>query len=150
MHWALYVLAAVGVALVAAVIFAVHHFRATVRAHVAFRAADVRRQEEGRRHAEARYTIEKLAAAGAAEPGHRARIEELRDVLERAERPGLAAFPVSGPCAEVIDSFRGVANGRELLYSESGDGRWLQVRGDRALLKWAVSEIFRNVQEHAD
>lgn len=157
MQWVLWFLLALGFAVVAGTVFAVRHFRATMRAHAALRAGDLRRQEDGRRHAEARYTLDKLreelgrnASADPPDPVLEKRLEELHEVLERAERPALAPFPVSGPCAEVIDSFREVAGERDLLYSESGDGRWLQVRGDRALVKWAVDEIFRNVQEHAE
>jgi len=157
MHWVLIVLLVTGAVLITGMVVVIRHFRATMRAHAALRALEVKRQEEGRRHAEARYTLDMLRAAidaaGAAGPPDPAILERLgvlREVLERAEEPVRAVFPVSGPCAEVIDSFREIAGERDLLYSESGDGRWLQVEGDRALLKWAVDEIFRNVLEHAE
>jgi len=151
MHWAVTILLAATAAVAVAIVLAVRHFRATMRAHAVLRARDARRQEEGRRHAEARYTLDKLREAiGLPDAAMRVRLEELRDVLERAEDPARSAFPVSGPCAEVIDSFRATAGDRDLLYSESGDGRWLQVVGDRALLRWAVAEIFHNVVEHAE
>jgi signal transduction histidine kinase len=155
MHWPFYVLSAAALFVGAGVVLAVRQYRTTQRAHDAARAEAARRMEDGRLHAEARYTLDKLDAeiAGLEAPGNdgpRQRLEELRDVLARAEASGKVPFPVSGPCAEVIDAFRGAAGERDLLYSESGDGRWLQVRGDRDLLRWAVEEIFRNVVEHAE
>jgi signal transduction histidine kinase len=109
----------------------------------------------GRVRAELDYVLsqidQKLAAlpadATAAEAA--ARLGEIRDVLRQALLARREAFPISGPCAEVIDAFRAQANGRDLLYSESGDGRWLEVVADRALVRWAIAELFTNVAHHA-
>jgi signal transduction histidine kinase len=150
LHWSVYVFLALGLALAAGTALGVRHFRASMRYHAALRLEEAKRAVDGRRHAEARYTLEKIRGMEAERPAGAARLAELRTILERAENPRIAPFPVSGPCAEVIDAFRAVAGERELLYSESGDGRWLQVAGERDLLKWAVQEIFRNVDEHAE
>jgi signal transduction histidine kinase len=156
MHWPFYVISGAALGAGAGIFLAIRHYRATMRIHASLRAEGIKRTEEGRLHAESRYTLDRLRAQRASlvddgpDGGHRKRIDELLDVLARAEAPRSASFPVSGPCAEVIDSFRASAGERELLYSESGDGRWLQVRGDRDLLRWAVHEIFRNVVEHAE
>jgi signal transduction histidine kinase len=135
----------------------VRRILATFRTQRIVRGAAAKQAEGMRRHAEAHYAVEKLQAdlerarsgEKPADPRLTARLGELQDVFRRAETPERTAFPVSGPCAEVIDSFRGEAGDRDLLYSESGDGRWLQVLGDRDLLKWVVNEIFRNVVAHA-
>lgn len=48
-----------------------------------------------------------------------------------------------------LDAFRATAGDRELLYSESGDGRWLHVMGDRETFAWALGEILANIETHA-
>jgi len=117
--------------------------------------AQLARLAAGRVRAELDYVLaqidQKLAApqpegTGA---GTQARLGEIRDVLRQALVARREAFPISGACAEVIESFRTTAGGRDLLYSESGDGRWLTVSGDRALVRWAIGELFANVAHHA-
>jgi signal transduction histidine kinase len=133
-------------------------YRAAARALREARAEEARRLEEGRKHAETHYTLDKLrselnslrSGERPPDPPLEARLEELATILTRAGTALPKPFPISGPCAEVIDAFREVAQGRDLLYSESGDGRWLQVLGDRELLRWAVQEVFRNVVHHAE
>lgn len=92
--------------------------------------------------------VERHEASGDAE-GMARRLREIRDVLRQSLVARREPFPVSGPCAEVINAFRDTADGRDLLYSESGDGRWLQVQGDRVLVRWAIGEIFANTAHHA-
>lgn len=126
------------------------------RAGAEMRAARAERLRLGRLQGEAEYVMSRIERdlahsrdGEAPDPVPPARLEELREVLRQTFSPRPMPFPVSGPCAEVIDGFREVAGDRDLLYSESGDGRWLQVSGDRALLRWAVREIFTNTAHHA-
>jgi signal transduction histidine kinase len=109
----------------------------------------------GRVRAELDYVLSqighKLEAVPADGSGadHVARLGEIRDVLRQSLVAQRSAFPISGACAEVIEAFRPAAQGRDLLYSESGDGRWLEVDADRALVRWALGELFANVAHHA-
>lgn len=125
------------------------------RAKAAARAAQGVKLAEGRLTAEAEYVLAQIddelerSRRGDAQGQPRsARLEELREVLSLTFGPQASAFPVSGPCAEVIEALRDDAGGRDVLYSESGDGRWLHVRGDRALFRWAFRELCRNTLQH--
>lgn len=154
------VLAAVVVVLAAGALYAAFRFRKRIeRAAVtraARKAAEAEARRRGRLRGEVDYVltrvregIERDAASQPVIPARVARLEELSEVLSRTMAIRLEAFPISGPCAEVIDSLREKAGERDLLYSESGDGRWLQVSGDRPLLRWAVGEILQNTFLHA-
>lgn len=120
------------------------------------RTAKARRLADGRLTAEADYVLSRidqellrLEDAGREASGPLHRLRELRAILAQTYSLEPKPFPVSGPCAEVIDAFRVRAGERDLLYSESGDGRWLQVMGDRQLVRWAVLELFANTMAHA-
>jgi signal transduction histidine kinase len=101
--------------------------------------------------------IERLASAGAAtglvagadDAKMIPRLQELRDVLRQTLVARKEPFPLSGPCAELIDQLREGAGERDLLYNETGDGRWLHVQGDRELIRWALAELFANTAHHA-
>ncbi len=139
--------------------YAVHRFRKRIergsRARAEAKAAQARMLLEGRQRAEADYVLSRLEEeakrpiSSARDPVAIARFEEIRQVLAKTFSPSSISFPLSGPCAEVIESFRAVVGDRDLLYSESGDGRWLHCFGDRALILWVVRELFANVSQHA-
>ncbi len=127
---------------------------ATLRAM--HKAAASERQAQERRRAELDYVlsrvdgeIEGIGFVGGSNPARRARYGEIREILQQALSVRSHAFPISGPCADAINGFRGEAGEREVVYNESGDGRWLQVTGDRDLLRWALGELLRNVAHHA-
>jgi signal transduction histidine kinase len=122
----------------------------------AARAEAAARLRTSRGRAELDYVLERLdreldhvAHPDGPQGARSARLRELRDVLRQSLVCAAETFPLSGPAAEVIDGFRPTAGERELLYSESGDGRWLQVQGDRMLLRWALGELFTNIALHA-
>ena len=136
---------------------ALRRLREASEAQAKQRAIQARRLAEGRLHAEAGYVRDRIrdeiererTAPEGGDAARMARLVEIQKVLERTDDAAKEPFPVSGPCAEAIDAFRAEAGDRELLYSESGDGRWLRAVGDRALLRWAVLELFRNTALHA-
>ena len=151
---------AVALVILAGFSYGVHRFKKRVergsRARAQAKAAQARLLLEGRQRAEADYVLSRIEdeatrarLADAQSPEVLARFEEFRRVLAQTYSPSRIPFPVSGVCAEVIESFRAVAGERDLLYSESGDGRWLHGYGDRALLRWVVHELFANVAQHA-
>jgi len=126
------------------------------RAKAQAKSAQARALLEGRLTAEAQYVLHCLESEERSpqpldpgDPGTVRRVEEIRQTLARTFAPTPTSLPVSGPCAEVIDSFRARVGDRDLLYSESGDGRWLHAFGDRELLRWVVQELFANVIQHA-
>ncbi len=149
-----FVLAFVAVVLV----ILVYRFRRRVeRAAVARtqrRAVEAEARNQARKTGEVEYVIDRIQVeldrqAPAPDADRAGRLSELREVLARTFVIECEPLRVSGPCAEVIDAFRAEAEPRELLYSESGDGRWLHVSADRALLRWTVHEMFANVFQHA-
>lgn len=146
-------------AVIAVVIaFLVYRFKRRVEraqdARTARKAAEADAREQSRKTGEVEYVIDRIRLelereAPAPDSERAARMSEIREVLTRTFAVEREPLRVSGPCAEVIDSFRAEAEPRELLYSESGDGRWLHVCADRALLRWSVQEMFANVFQHA-
>ena len=151
----------VGFALAAiaiAIAILVYRFRQRIEraaaARTARKAAEAESRRKSRMSSEVEYVIDRIRAeldreGQAPDPDRAARLSEIREVLTRTFAFESESLPVSGPCAEVIDAFRGEAGPREILYSESGDGRWLHVCADRALLRWTVHEMFANVFAHA-
>jgi signal transduction histidine kinase len=140
-------------AIVAGSLYAAFRFKTRVeraaQARAARKAAETEARLRARQRAEADYVLERLRGQADSDPARAARLRELADVVSQTTAAVPEPFPVSGPCAEVIDEFRAEAGERDLLYSESGDGRWLQVSGDRRLLRWAVRELFANTARHA-
>ncbi len=140
--------------------FGIHRFKKRIargaRVKAEERAVQARRLLEGRLMAEAEYVLsridvnlERLRGDDGPNSGSAARLQEIRSVLLRTFSVHAAPFPVSGACAEVVETLRETLGDRDLLYSESGDGRWLQACGDRALLGWAIRELFTNTAQHA-
>lgn len=144
--------------LLAALVVFVYRFRRRVEraaaARTARKSAEAEARERSRKTGEVEYVIDRIGVELERETAtpasdRAARLAEIREVLARTFAVECEPLRVSAPCAEVIDSFRAEAEAREILYSESGDGRWLQVSADRALLRWTVHEMLANVFQHA-
>lgn len=86
--------------------------------------------------------VERLVRAAARNGSpQRPRLDAIAATLGRSRTPKIASFPISGPCAEALSERKAEAGDRELLYAESGDGRWLHVHADRYLVSWVVGEL---------
>ena len=89
-------------------------------------------------------------------PSDRARrlSERLRRVARAASFFGgtdleLRRLALAGPCAEVIEQYRRIADSeQEILYIEDGGGDWLAAPIDRTLFVQALRELLDNVLDH--
>jgi len=92
----------------------------------------------------------------------RTQSDRTRRLTERLRRVGRAAsffggtdlelrrLALAGPCAEVIEQYRRLADSeQEILYIEDGGGDWLAAPIDRALFVQALRELLDNVLDHA-